>query len=333
VTHGRRASRAATLIALASLAPGCSEELDAGSTRPSGPLPVDARNPLLITNDGPRDNWQGEYAMLLANSGGPSLAGIVVSASPPWPDLRQNIAGFRELVSAARESGMRNIPDPVSSVSAPLERPASGEIEHTRANRSEGALFILKQAARLALPYRPLVIATGGRLTDIADAYLIDPTIVEKVVVVSSLGSISDGRGLMGRPNGEMDPWAGVIVASRFRYVQVSAYYDQLTDVPDSRVSELPPNAFGRWIAGKRASILELPEAGDQGAVLAAGLEGFAISVERVTPALPAGPDLETGPELAPDLGGAAWLVTKSAHTLATARFWGVLLDRSTFSD
>ena len=46
----------------------------------------------------------------------------------------------------------------------------------------------------------------------------------------------------MGIPNGEMDPWADTIVAGRFRYVQVSAFYDQLTDVTGgpTRVSHLP---------------------------------------------------------------------------------------------
>ena len=36
----------------------------------------------------------------------------------------------------------------------------------------------------------------------------------------------------MGVPNGDINPWADYIVASRFRYVQVSSWYDQLTDVP-----------------------------------------------------------------------------------------------------
>ena len=61
-------------------------------------------------NDGADDNWQGEYAVLLANSGGPKLAGIVVNTSPPWPDIDANIAGWRGLVAAARASGLARHP-------------------------------------------------------------------------------------------------------------------------------------------------------------------------------------------------------------------------------
>ena len=49
----------------------------------------------------------------------------------------------------------------------------------------------------------------------------------------------------MGMPNGEMDPWADAIVATRFRYVQVSAFYDQLADLPTSILGMLPANDFG----------------------------------------------------------------------------------------
>ena len=79
----------------------------------------------------PTDNWQGEYAVLLANGGGPKLAGIIVNTSGPWPDLDTNMAGWRGLVAAATASGLRNIPDPQSSTGPPLTRPASGQIEDT----------------------------------------------------------------------------------------------------------------------------------------------------------------------------------------------------------
>ena len=36
----------------------------------------------------------GEYAMLLANSGGPPIAGIIASASSYWPDANANAAGW-----------------------------------------------------------------------------------------------------------------------------------------------------------------------------------------------------------------------------------------------
>ncbi|HET9956131.1 MAG TPA: hypothetical protein VFQ61_16605 [Polyangiaceae bacterium] len=316
-------ARLSPMLALGLLA--CSEVLDAGSTRPHGTLPVDERNPIIITNDNVGDNWQGEYALLLSNGGGPKLAGILINTSGPWPELDANVEGWRGLVEAARASGLE-APDPTTSVGERLVRPGSGRIEDTEPNRSEGALFIIEASRRLSLPYRPLVIVTGGRLTDVADAYLVDPTVADRIVVVSSLGKTSDSGAVMGPPNGEMDPWAGAIVTARLKYVQVSSFYDQLMDVPASRVSELPDNAFGAWIADKRARIWNLPEASDQVAVAAVGITGFALKVERIS-ATSLAANSGQGPDLTRDPDGPAWLVSDVEGTEATAGFWRLLSE------
>lgn len=307
----------------------CSVTIDAGSTRPHGLLPVDERNPVVLVNDGATDNWQGEYAVLLANGGGPPLAGIVVNASGPWPDLDANVTGWRSLIAAARQSGLRNLPDPIGSVGSVLVAPASGNIDDTTPNRSEGARFILAVADELSLPYRPVTIATGGRLTDVADAYLLDHAVAEKIVVVSSLGSLSSTGAAMSNPNGEMDPWADLIVSTRLRYVQVSAYYDQLSDVPTSSLPDLPNNAFGAWIAAKQPGIYTIDVAADQVSVLAAGFPAFAAAVSPVS-----APGLATssgGPALVTDSRGNARLVTQTRGALAAARFWELVLDPRTF--
>jgi hypothetical protein len=310
--------------ALALVAMSCTESRDLGSSVPHGRLPVDERNPIVLANDGADDNWQGEYAILLANSGGPKLAGIIVNTSAPWPDLDANVAGWRGLVAAATDSGLRDVPDPTASIGAPLVRPASGQIDDTAPNRSEGARLIVDLSARLSLPYRPLVVVTGGRLTDVADAYLLDRTVADRVVVVSSLGETTASGAAMAKPNGEMDPWADAIVSAQFRFVQVSAFYDQLTDVPTSRLSELPANPFGAWIAAKQPKIWSLQEAADQVAVVAVGVPSFARAVDRVS-ATTVGAGATAGPDLVADPNGAGWLVTQSAGADATARFWTAL--------
>lgn len=323
--------RLASAFSVLSACVACSSSLDVGSTRPHGKLPVDERNPIILTNDGAYDNWQAEYAALLANSGGPPLAGIIVSASPSWPDLNANVMGWRAFVAAARDSGLSGIPDPLASLSSPLQRPASGSVNDTQPNRSEGALFIVEAAARLSLPYRPLVIATGGRLTDVADAYLVDPSIAERIVVVSSLGATSASGATMGKPNGEMDPWADAIVASRLHYVQVSAFYDQLADVPDSRLADLPANPLGVWMAAKQPKLYNLPQGADQVAVLAIGLPSFTRSIETVSVAGELGATEKVGPNLVSDPKGPGWLVSQSTGSIAAARLWDLLLTPSTF--
>jgi hypothetical protein len=317
--------------AMSCAAMGCAESRNLGSSAPHGLLPVDERNPILLANDGASDNWQGEYAVLLAQGGGPKLAGIIVNASPAWPDIDTNVTSWRGLVAAARASGLRGIPDPTASIGAPLVRPASGQILDTPPNRSEGARLILDTSATLSLPYRPLVVVTGGRLTDVADAYLMDQTIPERVVVVSSLGTTTDTGGAMGQPNGEMDPWADAIVTAQFRFVQVSAYYDQLTDVPTARLAELPANPFGDWIAAKQPNILNLTVAADQVGVAAVGIPSFATTVEHVSVAGPIGGGATAGPDLVADPNGTSWLVTQSAAGDATTRFWQLLLDPATY--
>jgi hypothetical protein len=319
-------------LALAVLALGCSETRNLGSSVPHGLLPVDERNPILLANDGASDNWQGEYAILLANRGGPKLAGIIVNTSGPWPDLDTNIAGWRGLVAAARASGLRNVPDPLASTGPILSRPASGQIQDTLPNRSEGAHEILDTAASLSLPYRPLVVVTGGRLTDVADAYLMDPTVTERVVVVSSLGSMTATGGAMGPPNGEMDPWADAIVTAHFRFVQVSAFYDQTTDVPTAQLADLPANPLGDWIAAKQPSIFDLPQAADQVAVAAVGIPSFATAVEAVSAAGLVGSGATAGPDLVADPAGPLLLVTQDESADATGRFWQLLLDPATYS-
>lgn len=295
-------------------------------------LPVGPKNPVILCNDNVYDNWQGEYALLLAEAARQPLAGIVVSTGSSWQDLDANLRGWQDIVTRARESGLANVPDPVRSASQVLRRPADGLIESTVPNDSEGARFIVQTSQRLAQPGLPVVVATGGRLSEVADAYLIDPTVATRIVVVSSLGTgFSEGEPLarMGMPNGEEDPWADTIVVQRLPYVQVSAFYDQLTDVPEQRVAELPNNPFGDWIRAKRGEILSIQVAADQVSVIAVGIPEFVKSVVRVSQS---GSDRDQ-PTLAADPNGTAWLVTESNGAAATSRLWQLLLAPATFGN
>jgi hypothetical protein len=307
--------------------------LDAGSDVPHGLLPVDERNPVILNNDNYDDNWQGVYAVLFSNAGGPPLAGIVVNGSTYAPDINGSLAAWQGLVTAARASGMRDIPDPIASEGAPLARPSDGNIDSTIPNRSAGALLIAETSARLALPYRPVAVVTGGRLTDVADAYLVDKTVADRVVVVSALGSVtSTGGGVMGTLNGELDPWADWIVAQRFRYVQVSSYYDQTTDITTSQLPGLPQNALGDFIAKQQPIIANILTRADHVSIVAVGLPTFVVSVARVAQD-PAGAfDATTGPTLVPDAKGPLWLVTGVDGAAASARLWRMLQDPKAFA-
>lgn len=305
---------------------GCSANLDAGTDTPHGALPVDERSAMVMVNDGARDNWQGEYAVVLAARRQVRLVGMVINSSSIYPSLEDNVTGYRELVAAARASGMTQLPDPTASVAPVLVRPGNGNIDETRPNRSEGARLILAAAARYGTPVHPLVIATGNALTDAADAYLLDPSLPERAVVVASLGSTAADGARAGGPNGDTDLWATAIVTSRMRYVQVNGYYDQLLDLPESRVGELPDNPFGAFMAAKRTEILPLTSACDQISVLASALPWFALGVTRMR----AEPGVGI-PVLAPDPTGLIWHVAQTDSDRARNVIWAALKDPQTF--
>jgi hypothetical protein len=323
----------ALLVSAGTIAACAGGNIDAGRDLSHGRLPVDERNPVIVANDSVNDNWTGEYAMLLANSGGPPLAGIIVNPSPYWPDVDANLARWNDMVTAARASGLQNIPTPTRSPADPLVRPADGKIESTTPNTSEGAKLILEVSARLSLPWRPLVVVTGSRLTDVADAYLMDHTVADRVVVVSALGGQANGTSVMGWPNGELDSWADWIVGQRFRYVQVNGYYDQLGDVSSARIADLPANPFGDWMAAKAPSVLQIPMSSDQIGVLALGVPTFVTAVGRAAVDTSAAFDATTGPPLVEQADGSAWVVPSCDAAMAGDRLWKMLLDPHTFGD
>jgi hypothetical protein len=327
-TSARQSSslRVALVVGVALTAAACRETLDAGHSRPHGPLPIDERNPVILYNDAERDNWFGEYALLFANSGRLPLVGLVVTTSSYWEDLNANTSGWKELLDSAQSSGFKNIPSLMASPAPLLKHPADGVIENTTRNNSEGANLIVNLSSQIAEPYRPLVVIGGSRLTDVADAYLIDPSVVHRVVVVASLGGYSASTATMDAPNGELDPWADWIVAHKFRYVQVSAFYQQTLDIAASELPSLPPTPFGDRMRNKQPSILTFTTASDQVGVLSVASPGFAAEVKRFSPDPAATFDMVSGPPLIPDPDGNAWVVTKIQPPLAKSTLWLMLI-------
>jgi hypothetical protein len=293
-------------------------------------LPVDERNPVIMLNDGWSDNWSGEYAVLLANRGGPPLAGIIANNTKYWGDAKANANGWTNLVTAARLSHLANIPDVTMSAISSLVKPADGQIESTTPNHSAGAQLIVDLSRQLATPVRPVVVIADAPLTDCADAYLIDPTVVDRVVVVAALGGYTAPNGTMGGPNGDLDPWADWIVAQKFQYVHVGVWYDQTNDVS---VSSLPMNPLGDWMAAKQPKVFtDIITASDQIAELSSGLSNFVVTVQRAAPDLSGGFDSKQGPPLVPHDGGNVWLVTKVKAPLAAANLLVWLSDPKTFA-
>ncbi len=157
-------------------------------------LPYDNTNPVIHTNDGNIDVYSLEYAMSLASAGDINLVGIVGELVAPFH--------YQDMVGKARRSGMVNIPDSVvmnrvAGATRALQEPASGLIEDTIPLTTLESNFIVSEANK-ATPENPLVIHTGGPLTAVADAYLLDNSIADKIIVTALLGRENDMVGLNG---------------------------------------------------------------------------------------------------------------------------------------
>jgi hypothetical protein len=105
----------------------------------------------------------------------------------------------------------------------------------------------------------------------------------------------------------------------------VNGYYDQLLDVPDDRVAELPDNAFGHWLAEKRANILGVLHACDQVSVLSIALPWFDSNVTRLRL------DDADSTMLVADPSGPIWHVVKTDSDRAREDFWTRLKDPQTY--
>jgi hypothetical protein len=312
---------------------GCHGDLDAGRDE-AGLLPVEEHRPVILDNDNWSDNWAGENAFLLANSGAMKLVGLIVNASKYWPDLSANLAGWTNLVNTARSVNLKNIPDITVGASATLKVPGDRKIDSTLPLHTEGAQLIVDVSQQLYLPGQPILVVTGSQLTNLADAYLIDPTVVDRVVVVSSLGSHVDPMTVMTGPNGDLDPWADWIVAQRFRYIQIAVRYDQAADVTEADVPNLPANRFGLWMKAKLPKLSTWDTAADQLAVLAVGLPKFVTEVKRSTPDTSGGFNSKPGqgPPLVPSTTGDAWVVTQVEASLARQQLWDMLRNQKIFA-
>lgn len=147
---------------------------------PSGP-----RTAVLVDNDlcGDGDGlFHLVHQLLCTSSDVRGIVGAHVAADRPWNqtegEAQQNMAEIsasraKEIVELCGKAGQINIqpgaPTAMVDDSTPIE--------------SEGAKLIIEEAKK-ATPERPLYLLFGGPLTDIASAWLMDPTISQNVILV-----------------------------------------------------------------------------------------------------------------------------------------------------
>ena len=224
-------------------------------------LSYDNSNPVIYDNDSHEDMYTDEYLMALASSGDINLKGIITTISyvDAWqkPEVQYEslVNGREELVGIARRSGMKNIPDPIRGPSVALQRPSSGRIEDTILIDSPGSRLIVREAG-LASPEKPLVIIMGGQSTAVADAYLLDNSICEKVMIAWFAGV---GENDLYGYNGWVDPWGTYIIISRFKTVLFGPVWRIAPFVPKQKLKELPETELSRWMVEMELPHVNLP--------------------------------------------------------------------------
>ena len=311
-------------------------------------LPYDATCPVVYDNDDHRDVYTDEYLYALASAGQIDLRGIITSYPHDQDEYREFVAGRTWIVELARQSGMTRLPDPIGGTNVRLARPASGSIEDAAQLDCAGGRLIV-EAARDASPERPLVVVMGGPLTSAADAYLIDPSIADRVVVSALFGSF-DG---FYRWNAGLDRWAAQIVVERLRVVIFPevANLDFAARVPKARLPELPETPLREWMIAKHHPSNDLPSERDADGQPAISLvrPDYCRAARRVvldptttgtraashggtaSVARPAGAPADTVPLYADDPYGRSLLVTDVDVDVATQAFFRALSNPAAY--
>jgi len=177
-------------------------------------LPFSQAVGVIADNDDHRDVYTDEFLIALSHLEKYPLLGIITTYTPNMEEYELFVEGRKEIVEKARQSGLKHLPQVFSGTSERLVQPESHQIWDTKPRAIDASSFIVQQAQQ-ATPEQPLVIVAGGQLTSIANAYLLDTTIAEKVIISGVFGVREMDY------NAGLDGWAWKIILSRFRVFAV----------------------------------------------------------------------------------------------------------------
>jgi hypothetical protein len=170
----------------------------------------------------------------LASQGAIDLRGVITTCTTrhhedldwewPFPPLADKglVSERQTFIEKCRRSGLRNIPDCIAgpSLSLSMKEPDSGVIEDTEPIDNPGSRLIVEEANRCSTE-EPLYLCLGGELTAVANAYLLDPSIADKVIILHTGGlrAGKDGHDISAKGcNFAFDGWAAYICTEKFEY-------------------------------------------------------------------------------------------------------------------
>ena len=232
------------------------------------------------------------------------------------------------------------MPDATAGPNVALVRPASNRIEDTKSLHSTGGGVIVNTALQ-ATPEKPLVVVTGGQLTAVADAYLQNPAIANRIIVSGIFGALNKTY------NAGLDAWAWTIVISKFRCLSFSdsdtdvqynqAMHSACSQTPKNRFLQeiqdgiLPQTVFYQWMLEKhhpRHPSKYMEQDGDSPAAIVLMRPDYITKIERWRCT---GIDINGLPKLVPDNKGPLYLVTQANGSVATDEFWRAIENRASW--
>jgi hypothetical protein len=290
-------------------------------------LPYDRTCPVIYDNDYANDyvDW---YLMALASAGDIRYRGISTSSSiapynrhMPADALDDAIATRTRIVGIGRASGLRHIPEPVAGNRGHLVKPTSGKIEDTKPMDSPGSRQIIREA-QAASTEKPLVVCVGGPLTVVADAYLLDRSIADNLVV-AWLDNYRDG---MYGFNGWSDGWAAYIVLEKLRLVQFTVDSNPFASVPKDRLrNELPATSMREFMLGIQPDVVAPAGDADGPAAISIMRRDYVVEWKRVSFGGWKMADGHEVPMFRDDPQGRALVATKVDARIATEEWWRAL--------
>jgi hypothetical protein len=200
---------------------------------------VGSDNPIIYDNDWWTDVPDAAYLWAKASLGEARLKGnIITRCTFGWETkyahtLEQQTEEARRLLGLARESGLKNIPEPVNGSTVAIRKPPSGREEDTKFERTAGSALIIAEALK-ATPSKPLLVFVGGSCTTIASAFLTEPSIANRVIVFQIDGGSYNGS----------DRWAWAITLRHFRFINWANgyFWDKIHTWKPKRFEALPKN-------------------------------------------------------------------------------------------
>lgn len=182
---------------------------------------ANAGNRIILDNDFATDSPEFPLMFLAADKGRVNLTGLIMHSTldPAW-NFERTQGHWATVMKQA--SGLKNIPTPVKGSSRELKKPSNGNIDSTVLESSPGADLII-QEAKLSTPEKPLVIFMGGQSSTVANAYLKDNTIADRVVLFHINGYWNGGTD----GYNTADEWATYILIKRMKYVCVNVKFPE----------------------------------------------------------------------------------------------------------